>query len=143
MSSAGAPREARIRWEQLGWHPPAGEPGPGLEASNVGFLVVAPWCPDCQDLGSVWKKLQAQSRTCWLVGEFASAGELQEYRGRLGISWPFLLGTQSKTELTRLDARFRQIRGAFGDDRRWGVPSWIEGRIEHGWLIATAFKSNF
>ena len=138
-----APREARIRWEQLGWRAPLGGPAPAFNQAPVGFLVVAPWCPDCQELGQAWKALVRPGQACWLVGEFTPESELQAFRQALGVDWPILLGTSSKTQLAWIEARFRQLRAAFGDSRRWGLPTWIEGRLEHGSLVVTGFRSNF
>ena len=36
-----------------------------------------------------------------------------------------------------------QIRSAYGDDRNWGLPTWVSARWEHGDLVVERFESDF
>lgn len=70
----------------------------------------------------------------WLVGEFSPSEDTLAFAEEFDLRWPVLVGTSEKSETARVAARFRQVRSAWGDGRRWGVPLWIEGRIVNGWL---------
>jgi hypothetical protein len=129
----------RILWAQLGWR--ECEPGSKFNpsgAKKVSFLVIAPWCPDCRD-GASWFRAQAKKAKgseIWVVGEFAPLSETLAFKREFGISWPALCGTREKSELARNEARFRALREAAGDTRKWGLPLWIQGRLKQGWLTA-------
>lgn len=119
-----------IPWAQLGW---AGECPP---EGPVAILVIAPWCPDCREHAPRYARSTPRGRRAWLAGEFAPEAEVEAFARELGIGWPRLQGTHAKTEQARLEARFRQLREAAGDVRKWGVPLWVEGRLENGVLRA-------
>jgi hypothetical protein len=134
-------KQARILWPQLGWRPGPNGRAPSFSEGKVAFLVVAPWCPDCRELGPKAHGEAPKDRPVWLVGEFGPEEEVSAFAREFGLGdWPLLLGTSAKDEPSRNEARFRHIREAFGDPRRWGVPLWIEGEIENGWLAATRVR---
>lgn len=135
MSSSAS--KARIHWDQLGWRPSTGVRPPGFNEEGVSILVVAPWCPDCEQAALELKGVSATGKPLWLAGEFAEPADTLAFVKRHGLDWPVLLGTGSKDEISRNQARFRHLREAFGDTRRWGVPTWIEGRVRNGWLEVT------
>ncbi len=126
---------ADIGFVQLGWKPLRGD-APGRDGP-VEFRVIAPWCPDCEDWGeSLAQGLPADGRPVWLVGEFCSEESLLAYAGRYWPAHlPILLGTTDKTEVSRVEAPFQQVRSAFQDNRKWGVPSVIGGHLVNGRLL--------
>jgi len=128
----------KILWPQLGWRPLGSSPGavlqPPVTDGTVGFFVVAPWCPDCREAAARLPSTLPEGMPIWLVGEFAPVEETIAFAREFNLSWPILIGTSEKTEVARNAAKFRQIRSAWGDGRKWGLPLWIEGRIAHGWL---------
>jgi hypothetical protein len=130
----------QIKWHGLGWWPASSErvgrapsPLPQAKAGDrVAFLVVAPWCPDCQELvagfeKSPWARRVVPERT-WVVGEFDSEASVSEFASVLGL--PLLFGTVEKSVAARNEARFGEIRRYFGDSRTWGVPSWLEAEVQ-------------
>jgi hypothetical protein len=129
-----SPVRTRIVWEQLGWRPAPGVRAPGRDEGPVSLLVIAPWCPDCEEAARELEGVSAAGRPVWLVGEFAEPEDTLAFVRRHRLDWPVLLGTHRKDEIARNQARFRQLREALGDPRRWGVPTWIEGRLRNGWL---------
>jgi hypothetical protein len=139
MELSAASHAPRIPLAQLGWRALKG-PEPTFNEGPVSLLVIAPWCPDCQEIAAALPKDPAPDRATWLIGEFAPAEDVLLYSDRAGLQWPILHGTVTKDELARNEARFRHLREAAGDKRRWGVPLWIEGRIENGWLIAAELR---
>jgi hypothetical protein len=72
----------------------------------------------------------------FLVGEFASPSDIMAFAERY---WPgglpVLAGTSEKSDVARVHARFRQLRTAFGDARKWGVPTVIQGELRNGRLL--------
>ena len=120
---------------QLGWAPLRG----ALPVSDgpVEFRVVAPWCTDCQDWGPrVSEGVQGAEHPIFLVGEFSPAADIMEYTERYWLpGLPVLAGTSEKSEVARIQARFRQLRAAVGDGRKWGVPTVIQGEIRNGRLL--------
>jgi hypothetical protein len=141
----------RIRPELLGWRVPESlrndQPawGPGKTGERVDFLIVAPWCPDCQILAQdrSWEALRRPGAQAWLVVEFAPESAAVKFREALGLDWPLLSGTAAKSRVAWVQARFRQIRAACGDDRNWGLPTWVSARWEHGDLVVERFESDF
>lgn len=131
----------KICWQDLGWNPLDGAQSLKDDLGAVAFLVVAPWCPDCQEQVSEFYVQAPMDRPVWLVGEFASADDLRKFAQDHGVHWPMLQGTTSKSEESLNQARFREIRAAFGDTRRWGLPTWIEGRIDGEWLIVERMET--
>jgi hypothetical protein len=130
----------RLPWAQLGWMPAPSFAAPGHEAGRVAFAMIAPWCPDCRELGPRLRAQAPKGVPVWLVGEFAPREEILAFAAEFGLDWPVLIGQGAKTEQARIEARFRDIRQSFGDGRKWGLPLWIEGRIEHGWLVAARLR---
>jgi len=128
----------RISWAQLGWHPVRGS----FEASDgpLRVLVVAPWCPDCVETLPDLARTLDRGRSV-VAGEFAPATEFMDFCEKSGVSStiPLLGGTFFKSEQARNEARFRQLRAAFGDTRKWGVPSLFEGRLENGVFVVGKF----
>ena len=124
-----------IPLEQLGWKAELGFL-PDREQGAVSFLVVAPWCPDCQEIGEHLRaeKPDPDAPPCWLVGEFAPASETLAFAKRHQLRWPVLSGTNEKSKTAINEAKFTQIRKSMGDSRTWGVPTWIQGQIKNGWL---------
>lgn len=133
-----------LSWAQLGWWPfgsdRAGRAPPSLPGihpgDRVAFLVVAPWCPDCQELVPAMIldgfAEQALPGKTWLVGEFAPERAVAEFARERELHWPLLCGTQEKTEIARMEARFASVRRAFGDTRYWGLPTYIEAVVQPG-----------
>jgi hypothetical protein len=139
-----------VSWSALGWNPvPGRESGPGPDAGPVAFVVIAPWCEDCREIAprlrhwvmQLTRESQATgSPLVHLVGEFASVGEITAFAEEFGLTWPILTGTSEKTEGAREQARFRDLREAWGDPRKWGVPLWIEGRLARGVLAVQSLR---
>ena len=127
--------KADIWFAQLGWTVLRGEYTPA--DGPVEFRVVAPWCPDCEDWGpKLSQGIPPDGRPVVLVGEFARSEEILAFADRYWPkSLPVLQGTSEKSEIARIQARFRQIRAALGDPRKWGVPSVIQGRLFNGRLL--------
>ncbi len=121
---------AQLGWTALRGQMPLGD-GP------VEFRIIAPWCPDCVDWGpEIASNLPGDGRAVFLVGEFALASEILAYAERHWPSGlPVLHGTSEKSEIARISARFRQMRAAFGDARKWGVPTVIQGHLFNGRLL--------
>ncbi len=128
----------RMPWAQLGWSPVRGP----FDASDgpLRVLVVAPWCPDCVEVLPVLARALDRGRPV-VAGEFAPVPEFMEFCEKSGVSSaiPLLAGTSFKSEQARNEARFRQLRAAFGDTRKWGVPSLLEGRLENGVFVVEKF----
>jgi hypothetical protein len=124
----------RIPWAQLGWVPADPERAPGLDAGRISILVIAPWCPDCEETARELQGVPARGQSLWIAGEFAEPADTLAFVKRHGLDWPVLLGARSKDETARDAARFRHLREGAVDTRRWRGPLWIEGEIRAGWL---------
>ncbi len=126
---------ADIWFASLGWTPLRG----ALPVDNgpVEFRVVAPWCPDCEEWGpTLAKGMDRAAHPIYLVGEFASAADIMAYANRFWPdSAPVLAGASEKSEISRVESRLLQVRTSFGDARKWGVPSVIQGRLFNGRLL--------
>ncbi len=135
MMNKSPPHKADIWLAQLGWTALRGQMPRG--DGPVEFRIIAPWCPDCVDWGpEIAHGLPKDGRAVFLVGEFAQAGEVLEYaKSHWPAELPVLHGTAEKSEIARISARFRQMRAAFGDVRKWGVPTVIQGRLFNGRLL--------
>ena len=130
---------ARMPWAQLGWRVLRGGFHP--DDGPLRVLVVASWCPDCiVSLPALAPGLPGQGTV--IAGEFCSVEEIVDFCGKSGVSEevPLLAGTDVRTEPARIEARFRQLRVAFGDARKWGVPTLLEGRLEHGVFVVEKFS---
>jgi hypothetical protein len=135
MTNKSIPHKADIWLAQLGWTALRGQMPRG--DGPVEFRVIAPWCPDCVDWGpEVSRNLPGEGRAVFLVGEFAQAREILGYAEKhWPAELPVLHGTTEKSEIARISARFRQMRTALGDARKWGVPTVIQGRLFNGRLL--------
>jgi hypothetical protein len=127
--------KADIWFAQLGWTVLRGKFAP--VDGPVEFRVVAPWCPDCEEWGPrLTQGLPVDGRPVVLVGEFATPEAVLAFADRFWpAGFPVLHGTREKSEIARIQARFRQVRAAFGDVRKWGVPSVIQGQLFNGRLL--------
>jgi thiol-disulfide isomerase/thioredoxin len=128
-----------ILWDQLEWTGPA----PARDAGPVAFFVIAPWCPDCREAAPRFSKVSPKGVSTYLVGEFSSPEDVAAFAAEYALDWPILAGQGEKSELSRQRARFKQLRDASGDERRWGLPLLIVGRLENGWLVADRIQTEF
>lgn len=134
----------RIPWAQLGWvvDPQSNQGDP--ERGPIRILVISPWCPDCVEATPAFRELRSEGRSpVYLAGEFAPPEAIRQFARDHHLEFPLLFGNPEKTQIARIQARFHQIRTAFGDTRTWGVPALIQGRIELGVLAVTDLNLTF
>jgi len=88
---------------------------------------VAGWCQNSNRNGFVVKRLvdryRDQGLGALVVGEYSSVGELRIHVNRIGIDYPVVYETLTKSE--RKKSWHYRVRQQADDKRRWGTPFYV------------------